>query len=126
VLILWPEHRPRAFLRAELIERGFDAIGAANVRAAIRYPRIDLILVESEALAGGGAFLLPFLAEKHGGPPMILCKRSQEEISAGQWAQILSRPCTIGQIADAVERLLKDTSSWSTACTFSRRNPCSG
>ena len=97
---------PRACLRAELIERGFDAVGFAGLGAAlasleVTWPAaialdlVDLPLSEDELSA---------LAQA--GIPVVLLGGAQETAPEGRrhgaWASILQRPFTIGQAADAV------------------------
>jgi Response regulators consisting of a CheY-like receiver domain and a winged-helix DNA-binding domain len=57
VLLVMPEQWPRALLRAELRERGYDALGAPGVAAALAYPvsapargPVRLILIDQAAL----------------------------------------------------------------------------
>ena len=83
IWIIEAEHWPRALIRAELIERGFDAVGYENVRDAeanlrTRFP--DVIVVEHEDIA-------PL---RNLGVPIIE----------------LRRPVSIGEIAEAVQRLV--------------------
>lgn len=116
--IIWiidSQHWPRANLRAELIERGFEVVGyinPAHALAAFRYPRIErphFIILE----------LCDLPLERHEieamvriGVPIILLGGStelnQKLIREFQWAAILQRPFTIGTVADAVEKLVRD------------------
>jgi hypothetical protein len=111
-------HWPRAYLRAELIERGYDAIGFATLadalgRLLLPEPRPPALLVldlrgqvRVEArLAGALQLGIPILAVAdaiHG---------SDENLPGAKWAGFLRRPLTIGDIADRVDRLLGAPSS---------------
>jgi len=104
---------PRAYLRIELIERGFDAIGfigLSEVMAALNdpnYPKPRLIVLELcdlsftrdelDTLARAG---LPMIAL--GG----LVELDEELVRSFRWAAVMRRPFTIGEVADVVEELL--------------------
>lgn len=109
------QHWPRALLRAELIERGFEAVGYINLPhalAAFYHPLIekpdiivleicDLVLKrhELEALIRIG---VPVIAM--GGAVEL----SQKLIHEFTWAVLIQRPFTIGTVADIVEELIHE------------------
>jgi len=108
VWIIGADHWTRAYLRAELIERGHDALGFVNVRdavvrAAARRTPPALIVVDlheqpldeklAAALFGLGA---PVIAVAGA------AEADDEAIRALPWAALLRRPLTIGTIADEV------------------------
>jgi DNA-binding response OmpR family regulator len=102
VWIIGAEQWPRALLRAELIERGYDAVGYATVRDAIdsllwRHP--DAIVVE---LRGQPMPLVERLLKI--GVPVIVVGGALEmqDLPEGNWAARLQRPVSIGEIADRV------------------------
>jgi hypothetical protein len=113
VWIVDAEHWPRAYLRAELIERGHDAVGFATIldaltRLALR-PAAPAVLVidlgsqppnprQLDVLLRGGFSVLAI-----GGASAW----ASESVRARPWAGFLRRPLTVGAIADAVERLLE-------------------
>ena len=116
IWIVDAEHWPRALLRAELIERGFDATGFETVEDAIRQLRLTgaerrpaLLVLDwrdqtmdertSELLvrAGVPVLVVADLAHRDGGP-------------AGPVVEVLNRPLTIGDVANAVEQLLAQVS----------------
>jgi hypothetical protein len=102
VWIIDAEHWPRALLRAELIDRGFDAVGFVSVDDALRtipsrWP--DVIVVELRTLARREAERL-FGASI---PVIGLAPASHEPwIDELPFAKMLRRPVSIGEIADFV------------------------
>ena len=63
VLVVMPAQWPRALLRAELRERGYDAAGARDLLEALSEDEpaegpVRLILIDQDALAEGDAQLL--------------------------------------------------------------------
>src|SRR5579884_1321562 len=102
--VIWivdSEQWPRAMLRAELIERGFDAVG--YVRAAdaspSRFP--DVIVVELRDVSRDDVAQLFQL-----GVPVVAIsgKPEPEWLNDFKFATLLRRPVSIGEIADAVTR----------------------
>lgn len=106
------DHWPRAYLRAELIERGYDADGFVSltdllIRLALASARPALVVVDLQGqgandrqlthLLGAG---FPVLAI--GGPT----EWQDEHLRTCGWANFLRRPVTIGAVADEVARLL--------------------
>jgi hypothetical protein len=113
VLLIMPQQWPRALLRAELREEGYDAIGARTLREAGRHPALDpergpirLVLVDDAALAPGHETLLDALLAKHGQPAAILLARAGQPASDRSWARVLHRPVLIDDIVQAVRTLL--------------------
>src|ERR1044071_6693705 len=58
ILIVSPDQRSRALLRAELREAGYDAIGASSLTTALRYPPhepdrgpVRLFIIDGDAAA---------------------------------------------------------------------------
>jgi FixJ family two-component response regulator len=113
VWIVDADQWPRACLRAELIERGYDAVGFATVRAALlelalpRVPRPGLIIFDLrdqphepqqlEALARSGAPLVAIAGT---------AETSDDRLRGFGWQAFLRRPVTLGAVADLVDRLL--------------------
>lgn len=109
IWIVNAEHWPRASLRAELIERGYDATGFVTLEDAVRRLRLTrsrrpaLLVLDrhdqaadertSELLLRAGVPVLAVadLAHPSGAP-------------AAPIVEVLHRPLTIGDIADAVDR----------------------
>jgi len=112
VWIVSAEHWPRALLRAELIERGFDAVGFENLSDAIgelvlpwsRPPALAVIdfheqSVEEKLLERLRAAKIPIMA-------IVDSTRSIDEaIRRFGWTAWLRRPVSVGAIADTVARL---------------------
>lgn len=88
-------------LRAELIERGFDAVGFIRVAEASpsRFP--DAIVVELRGVSRDEIARLFQL-----GVPVIAIagKPEPDWLNEFQWATVLRRPVSIGEIGDAVTR----------------------
>jgi DNA-binding response OmpR family regulator len=108
IWIIDDEQWPRALLRAELIERGYEAIGFETIADALdsrldRPPRA--IVVELR-----GQRLVPSALEKllAAGPPVILLAGMPEaddpRVKSRAWAAVLHRPVSIGEIAEAVSK----------------------
>jgi hypothetical protein len=113
VLLVMPDQWPRALLRAELRERGYDALGAPGLPAALAYPvavpergPVGLVLVDQQALEPPHEELFARLLERHGHPPSLLLSRGGQQPSVGPWTRVLRRPVSIADLADAVSALL--------------------
>ncbi|KPK79239.1 MAG: hypothetical protein AMS25_13340 [Gemmatimonas sp. SM23_52] len=113
VLIVSPEQWPRALLRAELLEAGYDAVGSRTLSAALRYPRteagrgpVGLIIVDQAVVEREAPDVLERLASKHAGSRCFLLARSSGALPAGNWDAVLRRPQSIRQIVEAVRRVL--------------------
>ena len=109
IWIISAEMWPRACLRAELIERGFDAVGFAGLADALAAlsapgatPPVVIALDLCDLLLTGE----DLSALTRTGTPVVLLvgalDLASERFSRGAWARILPRPFTIGQAADAV------------------------
>jgi FixJ family two-component response regulator len=113
VWIIDSEHWPRACLGAELIERGFNAVGyveldralAALRRSKTLRPLVIVLELRGQELTSDK---LGELAET--GIPIVAIggasERSDPLAQEFRWAMLFSRPVTIGRIADAVESLV--------------------
>lgn len=110
------EQWPRACLRAELIERGYDAVGFLELDqavAAIRAPnshkpRVIVLELRDQVLTPS---VLEALADSK--IPVIaltsVLELNNPLIRDFTWAAVLSRPFALGNVADAVERVLADS-----------------
>ena len=101
VWIIDAERWPRALLRAELIERGFDAVGWVTVRDAVEslpehFP--DAIVVDLRGQPLPLVERLPRL-----GVPVLVVAGIPEihDLPVGEWT-VMRRPVSIGEIADRV------------------------
>jgi FixJ family two-component response regulator len=114
VWIIDSQQWPRANLRALLIERGFDAIGFIGLHQALTalsepdYPKPRIVVVELHGLSPTEEELealarLPM--------PMIALagavELNQEWIKRVKWVALIQRPVLIGQVADAIEKLVE-------------------
>jgi hypothetical protein len=98
VLIVMPDQWPRALLRADLREAGYDAVGTRNLSSAQRIrPEepdrgpVRLVVVDQSALgeAGDDQLARPTVASP-----------------GGTWRRVLRRPVSVGEIVDAAQTLL--------------------
>jgi len=104
-MVIWiidAEQWPRALLRAELIERGYDAVGYITVRDAIDslpWRKPEAIVVD---LRGQPMPLVERLPKI--GVPVIVVGGVPEinDLPQSDWATVLHRPVSLGDIADAV------------------------
>jgi hypothetical protein len=113
VWIVDSEQWPRACLRAELIERGYDAHGFLTINDALDAlrrgvsPKPEALVLELR-----GQDCTPQLIEsiRNLGAPTILLGGGSElndpEIAKRQWDGILKRPFSLGTVADLVEKLV--------------------
>lgn len=113
VLIIAADRSPRALIRAQLREAGYDAVGAASLRTALSQPLdapelgpVDAVLVDQATLAAPAApSLLHQLASKHPRGRLILLARGTGRLPPGRWDAVLRRPIRVGEIVATVERL---------------------
>jgi hypothetical protein len=112
IWIIGADHWPRAYLRAELIERGCEAVGFVSARGAVlellaarsRPPSLIVCDLQGQHLSPGLAAAL-FRAEV---PVIAIAGASEAEdqmLRAFPWAAFLRRPVTVGSVADTAVRL---------------------
>ena len=112
VLLVMPEQWPRALLRAALREVGYDAIGTRTVRGACtlltsgegRGP-VCLIMLDQDALTEDAQGDLQML-RRGSDAPLVLLAPATRRVSEGGWTGVLRRPLTVGELAQAIERLV--------------------
>ena len=109
IWIVNADHWPRAYLRAELIERGYHATGFETLRqAAVRLTspgsaRPALLVLDLHEQGSDEAGRALFV--RHGVPLLIVAPaRYQDDEDSAPLVEILRRPVAIGDIADAVDR----------------------
>ena len=100
IWIINADQWPRAMLRAELIERGFDAVGYMTVRDAIdslitRKP--DAIIVDAKGQPAEQVARLT----KIGVPVFVVAGHGDEFVDA-PYTEVIKRPVTLGELADRV------------------------
>jgi DNA-binding NtrC family response regulator len=114
VWIVDADQWPRAHLRAELIERGYDAVGFVKLQDALARlvrsktespPRAILIDLEGQTVREEQ---LALCADQHlavilTGGKVALAAPGIRPFPA---AAVLPRPVTLGELADAVDRLI--------------------
>lgn len=118
VWIVNSDHWPRAYLRAELIERGYDAEGFVTltellVRLALAPARPALVVIDLQGQRSRGSQesidrqLMHLLGA--GFPVLAIGGATEwedEGLRTHPWTRFLRRPLTIGEVADEAERLL--------------------
>jgi len=113
--VLWvidSEQWPRACLRAELIERGYDAYGFINIADALdslsrdASPKPEIIVLElrgqsltSELIQGIRNLQVPTIVL--GGSTEF----TEPLVQQSSWEVILKRPVSLGQVADVVQKI---------------------
>ena len=113
VWIIDAEQWPRASLRAELIERGHEAVGFvtaldALTRLALRREPPALAVIDLGGRPSSSKQLDVLLGA--GFPVLAIggaAAWATASLRARPWAAFLRRPLTVGAIADEVERLLE-------------------
>jgi hypothetical protein len=115
VWIVNRQHWPRACLRAELLERGFEAIGFTGPAPALAalvhglYPAPAVIVIELHRLRADAAELKAL--ERTGVACVALAGAVEADckpIRQLTWRVFLQRPFTIGKVADQVAALLNE------------------
>jgi hypothetical protein len=112
ILLVMPAQWPRALLRAALREVGYDAVGTRTVNGARsllsssegRGP-VRLILIDQDALTEEAREDLAML-RRDSDAPLVLLAPATRRVSEGGWAGVLRRPLTVGELAQAIERLV--------------------
>ncbi len=112
VLIVMAAQWPRALIRAELREAGYDAVGARDLLEALGAPDepgpFRLVLLDQAALSAGDPALLRDLLDRfiarHPGAPILLLSGTAHEAPDGPWLRVLRRPMSISDIVAAIGR----------------------
>jgi nucleoside-diphosphate-sugar epimerase len=104
--VIGAERGPRAALRAELIERGHDAIGFETLRDAVLAGRLPgaqppaLIVLDLQDQPIDDRLLDALFAT--GAAIIAVAGATDEALRDRPWARWLRRPLTLGAIANAV------------------------
>jgi hypothetical protein len=110
VWVIGAARGPRSALRAELIERGHDAVGYETLREAVLAgrlpgePRPAVVVIDLQDQATDAPLLNALFST--GARVLAVAGATQdadERVRARPWALWLRRPLTLGAIADAVE-----------------------
>jgi hypothetical protein len=107
------EQWPRALLRAELREAGYDAIGATTLSRALRHlpddpgrGRVRLIVVDARAAAAERGALALVQRDSPRVQLVLVAGTGPLSPARGPWAATLRRPVSIGDIVATVRRLV--------------------
>jgi hypothetical protein len=112
LLLVVPDHWTRVLLRAELLEEGYDAVGATSMENALGVPKTDargpvrMILLDQGALSGQQASAARALAARHGNAPIMLLASALSMPPAGPFRVVIRRPTTIGGLVSAIRDLV--------------------
>jgi hypothetical protein len=112
VLVLLADQWPRALLRAELIEAGYDAVGARTVRegralleGGKEQGPVRLVVVDESVLRAGEASLAQ-LTSLEPGVALLLLAPAAGQIPEGHWTLVLHRPIGIAEIVATVRAMV--------------------
>lgn len=108
VFVIAEDWRLRAGVRAELRERGIEAMGiesAADAGRALASGEMPAAIILE---AGARAAADPVVQQLAGRVPTIAIASRTETVSLGSAAKIFYRPVRVGEIVDGVLDLLKD------------------
>ena len=118
ILLVMSDHWTRALLRAELIERGYDVVGAPDLVTALLCRPVERdrgpvrgILIDQEVLVEPAVRLLDLLVSRHRNPPVLLLASPLLTSPSGPWKRVLYKPAAIGEIASAVEEAVPRVSA---------------
>jgi hypothetical protein len=118
ILLVMSDHWTRALLRAELIERGYDVVGAPDLVTALLCRPVERdrgpvrgILIDQEVLVEPAVRLLDLLVSRHRNPPVLLLASAVLRAPSGPWKRVLHKPAAIGKIASAVEETVPRVSA---------------
>lgn len=115
VLLIEDAWRFRAAIKAQLMEMGYTVLRLPTLEAGVKLlaalhqarPRLVVIDTVGQTNAGG---MLPQLRAAAEDIPMILCTgpfdREMLQLNPDDWAAILVRPLSIGDLAGKVVELL--------------------
>jgi len=105
IWIIDSQHWPRAYLRAELIERGFDAVGFMDPQQALTalnrpsYAKPRLIVLELFELEADRPEIAAVASL--GIPTIVLggaVQMNEQWIRGFEWADVVERPFTVARL----------------------------
>lgn len=110
ILLVMPDQWPRALLRAELRNAGYDALGATGLAVAGYHARpsadrgpLRLIVLDQDALPDP-ADLGPLGDASDA--PILLVAHALRDPPPGPWARVVRRPVSVGELVRTVEELV--------------------
>jgi hypothetical protein len=115
ICIINNQQWPRAYLRAELIERGFEAVGFTDLAGAItalgHFPSAKPSAVVLELRDQAIETRLMDIIMKMGIPMILLeglVEANEPVVKQYHWAAVMKRPTSIGAIADKVQEIVSE------------------
>ncbi len=113
VLLIMPDQWPRAHLRAALREEGYDAVGTRDLQNALRIAPVaagrgpvQLIVLDQQVLHAEADAQLREVRERFADPRLLLVASALSTRPAGEWARVIARPLSVGDIVAVVHALL--------------------
>ena len=113
ILIVMADQWPRALLRAELREAGYDALGARDLNEAAAYPReeagrgpVQVIILDQSVIPSSSDPGLLALLQTHPKAQTVLVAGAFQPTLSGPWAQVLRHPTSIAEISRTAQQLL--------------------
>lgn len=130
IWVIDADHWPRAYILAELTERGYDVTGFETVRAAVvrllmtpaDRPMLVVVdlheqLADQKALASLSRQELPTVAIADA------TAAAERGFGGRTWAALLHRPLTIGAVVEVIARILSERERSRGAETSSSKPP---
>lgn len=118
VLIVWEDPWLRALLRAQLVEEGYDAVGAPGLAAALSYPvdepgrgPVRVLIVDQDVAEGPQKELVSALCSRYPDSRLLLLAKGIAPVPAGPWEAIVRRPTSVGEVVTVVKQLMQRTPS---------------
>ncbi|MFQ6059290.1 MAG: hypothetical protein ACE5MB_10490 [Anaerolineae bacterium] len=113
IVLIEQDWTTQALIKAQLEEEGNEVLaveGLGEARALLRRPRPDLIILDTIG-QGCSKQNLDDLRQAAGGVPIVLCTgpydRARLDLEARDFAALLIRPFTIGELAERVQEVLR-------------------
>src|SRR5690348_14809849 len=113
VLVIMSDQWPRAHLRSALREAGYDAVGTRDLQNALRLAPaaanrgpVRLVVLDQHVLHAGADAWLREVRERFADPRFLLVASALSARPAGEWARVIARPLSVGDIVAAVQALL--------------------
>jgi hypothetical protein len=113
ILVVMAAQWPRALLRAELREAGYDALGARDLDEALSYPTeevgrgpVRLIVLDQAAIPSSDDPRVDELLKKHAQSGAVLIAGALQPSVPGRWLRVLRHPTAIAEILQTVRQLL--------------------
>ncbi len=115
VVLLLPDRRERAFLMAELQERGVDVVAEESVSAGLRRVLLDAlsprVIVWDVSVGPPGPKEIGILQGFAPEAKIVVIARPSVAVDESRWptgVTFVERPVSVGELADTIQRLLDE------------------